>query len=292
MSEHAAHALDLIPTSFGGLLDAWGRPMQAHGRRLIVPAAAQAFAARRTENKGGRKPAPKPRKDKPGREERPRNRLKRAPGEGRCCAGPEDLVTPQGEQQTHFVREYSIGGGVGSVHVRPKPFVREATFHDEEEGCVCTCCEYREQMKGKFRARLVNDNHWGTWAPILDFTPEPDGSSGSSVEPSETEWRDISLFVPGAPGNPIRVGRRSDLAPRRSPQTGETITLEQDYDSECTYWLDFYPDVYYLMWFGFLYVEIDATFRAAIVDICNDNEVVVGWNEWTWKFEGEPARRA
>lgn len=237
---------------------------------------------------GGRPPKgkpPKPPYNKPPgderRRDRPEERLRRAPPRGHCCATEEDLVTPTGEQRT-LVRRTN-GAMPYNYYVQPVPFVRTANFQSEGDGCACTCCEYREQIKGSFLARFANrpTEPLRPWPPYLDFLEQPDQHGSTAVTPSETEWRDCSRPAPGQRGNAIRVGRRNDIQPR----PGSNAFIEQDYDSPCSYWLDFYPQVEYVTG---LYVKIDAMFRAAIVDVCNDERVVVGWREWSWKFEGQP----
>jgi hypothetical protein len=236
-----------------------------------------------------RKPPEGPGRNRPPKHERrrdqPDERLRRAPDKHHCCAREEDLVTPTGEQESMVRRTSGSLWDGYTYYVRPVPFVRSANFQSEGEGCACTCCEYREQIKGSFLARkhgAAADQFW-PWPPVLDMALSANGQSVNYVRVSETEWSDSSL--PVGIGNPIRVGRRNDIQPR----PGSNAVVEQDYDTPCSYWLDFYPQTEFMMGYD---VKIDVQFRAAIVDVCDNERVVVGWRQWNWKLEGDLHRLA
>jgi hypothetical protein len=284
------------PAPFIGMLESlWGRVRSAHSPGMFVPSRKPpAFIAlnlgRRKKIvplKAGRRAE----KDRPRERGKPERRRRRAPAERHCCLGESPLRTPQGSQRTTVRRLVNTDGSVGGYTVQPRPFVREATFSEEGEGCHCYCCEYREQMKGRFRLRAVPNGVWINWAPLLDLEPLPPNAGPDEIQhgiyPTENEFTDVSLIVRRDPGNPIKVGRRNDLRPR---EDSPWERVNQDYPTECSYWLDFYPRLFSVPEGKLL--EVDATFRATIVDTCNDEEQMLPWQEWNWRFNGDPSRLA
>lgn len=214
---------------------------------------------------------------KPGREEEP---MRRAPGKKHCCLAENPLETPTGEQRTTIRRLLNSDGTIAGYAVQPRPFVRRANYTDEGEDCDCSCCEYREQVKGIFRMRGVQNGVYLNWAPILDYTPPDADGVMHGVYPTADTWTNVSMPVPKEPGNPIRVGNPLDMRPRdESPYEWVNQDLK-----DCRYWLDYYPRLMSVpptMW-----LEVNATFRGGIVDRCNGDNLLAGWNEWTWRYNG------
>ncbi|HEY6326660.1 MAG TPA: IPT/TIG domain-containing protein [Candidatus Cybelea sp.] len=151
-------------------------------------------------------------------------------------------------------------------------FNMEMDFDSTGPGCVCSCCEYRQFVRGTFTANgttivLLLPNPAGG-AP-LKLLPRP-----AAGAPSDNFLED-GLVSPGAGVN-VHYGHRSEGS------TDPTDTYLPDRPTGCQYRGNDFPGITSSAGTN---VTVDLDFRGQAVDTCNAT-ACVQQNEWTVTCSG------
>jgi hypothetical protein len=192
---------------------------------------------------------------------------RRAPPPPQCCV--TQFNTPNGALPTTTV------AAVGGSTFQCQPWVITSTF-DDTAPCKCTCCEYRQLVKGTATTTAPGGAAPVDVTPVTDYAPPPAGPVAPGAPPpapvpikgvNATTWVEDSTGVPTRPGNPSRYG------PRAQAKDGT-----QDYPTVCTYWGLDSPQAGIPTGTRF---TINMNFRGLIRDVCR-NVDSKGPNEWNW----------
>ncbi len=151
-------------------------------------------------------------------------------------------------------------------------FNMEIDFDSSGAGCVCSCCEYRQLIRGTFTANGTN---------IVHLLPNPAGGAPLRMLPRPaTGATDDNFLEDGIPtppsGTNVYYGHRSEGS------TDSTDTYLPDRATGCQYRGNDFPG---LTGPTGMTVSIDLDFRGQCVDTCNAN-ASVQQNDWTVTCSG------
>jgi hypothetical protein len=161
---------------------------------------------------------------------------------------------------------------VGARKKMGETFNMEMDFDSTGAGCVCSCCDYRQFIRGTFTANgtaiaLLLPNPAG--GPPLKMLPRP--AAGS---PSDNFLED-GLVAPPA-GTNVHYGHRSEGS------TDSTDKYLPDRATGCQYRGNDFPGLTSAVGTS---VSVDVDFRGQAIDTCNGN-TAVQQNEWTVTCSG------
>ncbi|HVR47270.1 MAG TPA: IPT/TIG domain-containing protein [Candidatus Binatia bacterium] len=166
----------------------------------------------------------------------------------------------------------TVAAGAGNK--MGEKFNMEIDFDSTGPGCVCSCCEYRQFVRGTFtvngvtKVKMLRNPAGG---PPLKLLPRPAAGAASD------NFREDGLVTPD-PGMNVWYGHRAE------PITTDTTDIYQQPDraTGCQYRGNDFPGYAGLPGTT---VSIDLDFRGQVIDTCNGN-AVVQQIEWTVTCSG------
>jgi hypothetical protein len=138
-------------------------------------------------------------------------------------------------------------------------FRMEADFGSTDPGCTCSCCEYRQYVRGSFS---VNDR------PVRHLVPNPAGGAPVPMRARPAAGAADDFLEDGIPSPP--AGINVYYWHRGEGSTDGSDTYAPDRATGCQYRGTDFPGVKSAP--GSTY-SIDLDFRGQIIDLCNGNQV-------------------
>lgn len=180
-----------------------------------------------------------------------------------CCVAAFNVPT---------ARSGCTTAAVGARNKMGEKFNMEIDFDSTGPGCTCSCCEYRQFIRGTFTANGTN---------VVLLLPNPAGGAPLKCLPRPAagapsdNFREDGLVSPPAGVN-VHYGHRSEGS------TDTTDTYLPDRATGCQYRGNDFPG---LTASTGTTVAVDLDFRGQAIDTCNAS-ACVQQNEWTVTCSG------
>jgi len=193
----------------------------------------------------------------------------------KCCVNT--LTTPQGNVKTYTANDKN-NVGLPIIHIFPKTFLIEFKFNENPDPCKCSCCQYKQRVKGTARLIAPGGKKIDLW-PVFDYKAVPGGGAPKPVKKSNKDGV-IPNFVEDTKGKPKSPGKPAAFGHKPSRNPGH-----DGYDDNgCGGWASDFPSYTSLIsppGARKITVDIDVTFQGCIIDTCKNT--VAQSKEWKWK---------
>ncbi len=182
-----------------------------------------------------------------------------------CCVAAFNIPTARSGCTT-------VAAGAGQK--MGEQFNLEIDFDSTGAGCVCSCGEYRQFVRGTFTANGTN---------VVHFLPNPAGGAPVKCLPRPAAGAASDNFIEDGLVSPP-AGMNVHYGHRSEPVTTDTTDLYQQPDraTGCQYRGNDFPG---LAGSAGTSVTVDLDFRGQAIDTCNGG-TTVQQNEWTVTCSG------